>query len=217
MDAQASLAKYRKMLAKFRGAAAGQYSDDFLLRVETLLAAKRLPVERGVHVSYQRMADEFYGDSSVAVEFLFKRENAQGLGEAPTYDMHAPPSPGPTLRTDVINVLDAAAFELSGKAQMEAGEIGKDGKGRFAALGFANEVPHGAHERRKGAEDFGDADDGHFGVVGDDVDAGGAHLRAAHAEDFEVSALLERNGQARGVHVAASFAGRKQKRDWRHA
>ena len=47
------------------------------------------------------------------------------------------------------------------------------------------------------AEDFGDADDGDFGVVGDDVHAGGAHLRAAHAEDFYVGALL--GGRWRGA------------------
>ena len=59
----------------------------------------------------------------------------------------------------------------------------------------------------KVAEDFGDADDGDFGVVGDDVDAGGAHLRATHAEDFYVGALLDSGGEAGGVHVAGGFAG----------
>ena len=57
------------------------------------------------------------------------------------------------------------------------------------------------------AEDFGDADDGDFGVVGDDVNACGAHLWAAHAEDFYVGALLEGGGEAGGVHVAGGFAG----------
>src|ERR1700676_787473 len=52
------------------------------------------------------------------------------------------------------------------------------------------------------AEDFGDAHDGDFGIV---------------SEDFDVSALLERSGQSSGVHVSAGFAGRKQKRDGRHA
>ena len=57
------------------------------------------------------------------------------------------------------------------------------------------------------AEDFSDADDGDFGVVGDDVDARGAHLWAAHAEYFDVGALLEGGGEAGGVHVAGGFAG----------
>ena len=70
------------MLAKLAGAAAGQYGDDFLLRIESLLAAKGLAIERGVHSSHQRMADEFYGHSGVAVELFFKRENTESLCEA---------------------------------------------------------------------------------------------------------------------------------------
>src|ERR1700681_663538 len=144
MDAQACLTQNRKMLAKFRGTAAGQHGDDFLLRVEPLLAAKRLAIERGVHRSYQRMTDKFYRDSSVAVELFFEREHAQGLAEAPTDNVHATRSPGPKLRTDVINVLDAAAFEFAGEAQMEAGKIGEDGKCGLAAFRFIDEAAHGA-------------------------------------------------------------------------
>jgi hypothetical protein len=40
------------------------------------------------------------------------------------------------------------------------------------------------------AEDFGYADDGDFGIVGDDIDSSGSHLGAAHAEDFEIGALF---------------------------
>ncbi len=57
------------------------------------------------------------------------------------------------------------------------------------------------------AQDFGYADDRDFRIVGDDVYACGAHLRAAHAEDLHIGALLEGGGQAGGVHVAAGFAG----------
>ena len=39
-------------------------------------------------------------------------------------------------------------------------------------------------------ENFRDADDGHFGIIGDDVNAGGAHLRAAHAEESDVEAFF---------------------------
>jgi hypothetical protein len=56
------------------------------------------------------------------------------------------------------------------------------------------------------AQDFGYAYYGHFGVVGDDFYSCGAHLGAAHAEEFYVGAGLERGGQAGGVHVSAGFA-----------
>ena len=74
---------------------------------------------------------------------------------------------------------------------MEAREIGEDGERGFALLGRGDEFAHCADERWQMAEDFGDADDGDFGVVGDDVHARGAHFRrAAHAEDLHVGAFL---------------------------
>jgi len=44
------------------------------------------------------------------------------------------------------------------------------------------------------AEDFGYADYGDFGIVGDDFYACGAHLRATHAENFEIGALFKGGG-----------------------
>src|SRR6266446_1847480 len=101
-----------------------------------------------MHRAEQWVADEFYGNPGIAVELFFKRKNAEGFREAPADYTHAPGAPGPELRADVIGVFYAAAFEFSGEAEMEAGEVGED------------------------------------------VDAGGAHLRATHAENFELSALL---------------------------
>src|SRR5712692_274625 len=184
MDAQAGLAEYREMLAKFRSAAAGQDGDEFFLGIEVLFAEEGLAVERGVHGANQRVADEFHGDSGVAVELFFERENAEGLREAAADYADAPGAPGPELRADVVDVLRTMAFEFSGEAEMEAGKIGEDSEGGLAAFGFGDEAAHGADQRGKVAEDFRDTYDGDFGVVGNDIDAGAAHLRAAHAEDF---------------------------------
>ena len=90
---------------------------------------------------------------------------------------------------------------------MEAGEVGENGERGFSLIGGGDELSHCGDERGEMAEDFGDADDGDFGVVGDDVYARGAHLRAAHAENFYIGALLEGGGEAGGVHVAGGFAG----------
>src|ERR1700682_2056421 len=190
MHAQASLSDYGQVLAQLGGAAAGQDGDEFFVRIEVLLTAESMAIKRRVHGADQRMADELHGYSGIAIEFFFKRKNAQCLREAPAHYAHAPRPPGPELRADVVDVFNATAFEFAGEAQVEAGKIGEDRKGGLAALGLADEATHGANERRQMAEDFGDASDGDFGVVGDDVDAGGTHLRATHAEDFEVGALL---------------------------
>src|SRR5258708_18515585 len=94
--------------------------------------------------------------------------------------------------------------------------MGEEGEGGLAAFGFGDEATHGANERRQATDDLGEAYDGDFGIVGDDIDAGGAHLRAAHAEDLEIGTLLQRGGQAGGVHISAGFTGGEEKRGASH-
>src|ERR1700730_12031450 len=184
MDALACVLKDGEMLAKLGGAAAGQDGDDFLLWIEIMLAAKARAISRGMHGANQWVADEFHGDAGVTVELFFKGEDTKRLCKAAADYADAPRTPGPELRADVIDIAYAVRLEFSGEAQVEAGEIGEDGEGGFATLGFVDEAAHGANQGGKVAEDFGDADDGDFGIVGDDVDAGGAHLRTAHTENF---------------------------------
>src|SRR6202040_4232383 len=100
-----------------------------------------------------------------------------------------------------VDVFDAAIFEFPREAKMESGEVGEDSEGGFPTLGFADEATHCSYQRRQMTENFGYANDGDLGIVGDDVDASGAHLRPPHAEDFFVVALLQGGGEARGVHV----------------
>src|SRR6266851_5224487 len=202
------------MLAKFGGAAAGQNGDELLLRIEILLAAKGLAIERGVHRSYQRMTDEFHGDASFAVELFFKWENAESLREAAADYADAPRAPGPELRADVVDVFNATAFEFAGEAQVEAGEIGEDCEGGFAPLGLGDKMAHGAHERRKMAEDFGDAYDGDFGIIGDDVDSiaarcfSAAARRAAYMSPLASPAESRREMGGMRQGSAQSLAGR---------
>ena len=58
---------------------------------------------------------------------------------------------------------------------------------------------------------------GDFLVIGDDVNACSAHLRAAHAEESYVHAFLESSGQARGIHIPGSFACGDEERNRWHA
>ena len=152
------------------------------------------------------MADEFCRDAGAGEEGFFEGENAEGLRETAADNAHSPRPPGPELRANVIDVADAERAELAREAEMKAGEIGEDGERRFAAPGFGNEMAHSADQRRKVAENFRDADDRDFFIVGDDVNACGAHLRAAHAEESDVHAFLKRGGEAGGVHIPGSFA-----------
>ncbi len=95
---------------------------------------------------------------------------------------------------------------------MKTGEVRQNGERRAAAPGFIHQAPHGAEQRGQALQHLGDSDDGDFRIVGDDFDAGSAHLRTAHAENQDVQALLQRGCKARGVHVSGSFAGGEKER-----
>ena len=58
------------------------------------------------------------------------------------------------------------------------------------------------------AENLGNAYHGYFGVIGDDVNARGAHLRATHAEQGDVHAFLKGGGETRGVVSTACYIAR---------
>ena len=162
------------------------------------------------------MADEFHGHTGVGIKPFFEGKDAKGVGEPPAHQIHAPGPPCPELRANVINVSNAPGAQLARETQVEAGEVRQDGEGRATALGFVNEATHGAEQRRQTLEHFGDSDDGDFGLVSDDLDACGAHLRAAHAENRHVQALLQRCREPRSVHVSGSFAGGEKERYGRH-
>src|SRR2546426_1346466 len=162
------------------------------------------------------MTNEFHRHAGIGVELFFEVKNAECLGEAAPYQIHPPGAPGPELRANVIDVADAFRSELAREPQMKSWKVRKNGKWRLAALGFLHEMPHGTDKRGQALQDFGDAHDGNFGVIGDHFDAGGAHLRPAHSEDGDVEALLQRCGEPRGVHVSRSFTGGEKERNGRH-
>src|SRR5215472_9791792 len=160
-----------------------------------------------MNVADKRMADEFHGHARVGVELLLEVKNAQRFGKTPADEIHTPGTPGPKLRANVIDIANAFGAQLAREAKMEAREVDEDGERGLAALRFIDQMAHGADERRQALEDFGDSHDGNFGVIGDDVDACGAHLWAAHTEEGHVEALLQSNSQASSVHVSGGFAG----------
>ena len=54
---------------------------------------------------------------------------------------------------------------------------------------------------------LGDPDDGHFVIVGDQLNPCFGHARSAHAEKLRAGAGTQRGSEAGGVHVAGSFSG----------
>src|SRR5260370_344531 len=87
---------------------------------------------------------------------------------------------------------------------MKSRKVRKNGKWRLAALGLFHEMPHGADEGGQALQYLGDAHDGNFGVIGNDFDACGSHLRPTHSEDGDVEELLSRG--ASGEQAVQGFA-----------
>src|SRR5215472_10748860 len=141
---------------------------------------------------------------------------AQRLGKAAAHKVRSPRTPGPKLRADVIDISNAFAAQLPRETEMKTGKIREDRKGGFAAIRLFDNVAHGANKRWQTLQDFSDAHDRNFRIIGDDLNAGGAHLRTAHAEYGDVDALLQSSGQPRCIHVPGSFAGGEKKRNRRH-
>src|SRR5215472_9085513 len=93
------------------------------------------------------MADEFHRDTGLRVKPLFEVKNAKRFGKAAAHQIHAPRTPGPELRANVVDVSNTSRAQLTRKPQVEAREIRKDGQRRFAPLRFCDEVAHRAGER----------------------------------------------------------------------
>src|SRR5712692_2145902 len=162
------------------------------------------------------MTDEFHWHTGIGVELFFEVENAECLGEAAANQIHAPGAPGPELRANVIDVADAFRSQLARQPQMKSRKFRENGQRRAAALGFLHEMPHGADEGGQALQNFSDSHDGNFGVIGDDFDARGTHLRPAHSEDGDVEALFQCRRKPCSVHVSGCFAGGEKERNGRH-
>ena len=78
--------------------------------IESVLFRELGAAQGGAYHADQRVADESCWDAGVAIEFFFKWENAQGFNEAAADYAHAPRSPGPELRADVVDIFDAERF-----------------------------------------------------------------------------------------------------------
>src|SRR6266446_4888955 len=108
------------------------------------------------------MTDEFHRYTGIGIELLFKWEDAQRQSESPPDQIGAPGPPGPELRTDVVDVANAFWKQFARQPQMKTREVRKYRQRRAPAFCFVHEVPHGAAQRGKSLQHFGDAHDRDF-------------------------------------------------------
>src|SRR5260370_9614134 len=158
------------------------------------------------------MPDKFHRNTGIGVKLFFKRKDTKSLREAPAHQIHAPGPPGPELRANVIDVSNPFRTQLARETQMKTREVRQNGERRPAALRFVHEPPHRADQGRQALQHLGDSYDGDFGIIRDDFNSSGAHLRTAHSENCNIQSLLQRGCEARGIHVSGSFAGGEKER-----
>src|ERR1700726_1874727 len=124
----------------FPRAAPRQQDDDWLGRIQ-LERGRELRAQsfRG-DVANQRMPDKICRDAACAIPILLEGKNAEPAHESPAYQVRSPRPPGPELRANEINILDALPLQRSRQAQVKAGEIRENRKARLPLPGFADET-----------------------------------------------------------------------------
>src|SRR5580658_6159628 len=144
LDANASFANHGHVLGEFGVPAAGQDRDDGKGWIEILLVAEFFAGLRRFDGADERMANEFCGHARATKECFFEGKNAERLRETAANDADSPRAPGPELWADVVDVTDSVRAEFAGEAKMKTGKVGENRERRAAALGFGNQVAHGA-------------------------------------------------------------------------
>src|SRR5271157_559528 len=107
-----------------------------------MLLTKLLPVIRGAYRSYQRVPNEFRGNTHAAEELLLKGKNAQRLLESTPDQLCPPRPPGPELRADVIDIAISPVLQLPGQPQVKPRKIRQNRQRRLALFRLRHELVH---------------------------------------------------------------------------
>ena len=166
------------------------------------------------------MADKIGLDAALAIILLFKRKDDQHALDIALNLLDAVRLPGPELRADEVDHRNAEAIEHLGEAEMNFRKVDEHGDGGAAGVDGALKLTELAIDARQVAHDLGESHDRHVFRADDDLDTGGGHAWAAHAEDlgcfaFLGEAALKRRGQQRSIKLAAGFACRDED-GWGH-
>ena len=121
----------------------------------------------------------------------------------------APATPGPDLRTDVVNRFDTAVVREAGEAQVHTGIVYREHDVGLPDADLALHVSDHAQQERQVAQHGGDADDRDAVGVIKQLGPFGAHGIAAEAaeDDGTVHGSPQSAHQGGGVHVAAHLTG----------
>ena len=95
--------------------------------VQAVLCSVRCAGDCGHRERGEGVADEFGIDSASAVELGFEGEDDEHARDALLHPAQASALPGPELGTDEPEYWHAEAVEVFGEAEVDVGEVDKDG------------------------------------------------------------------------------------------
>src|SRR5438093_922735 len=65
-----------------------------------------------MHISHERVADEFHRNTGIGVKLFFKGKDTKSVREAPPHQIYAPRPPGPELRANVVDVSNTLGWHV---------------------------------------------------------------------------------------------------------
>src|SRR6478736_2765923 len=95
----------------FSRAAPRQQGDDGFGRVQFERGRELRTRSFRRDVAHQRMSDKIRRHAACAIPILFEWKNAEPSNESPAHQVRAPWPPGPELRANKINILNALRLQ----------------------------------------------------------------------------------------------------------
>ena len=150
--------------------------------IELVAVIKLLAAEGRAGEIHQWMADVIDVHTGPAQEIFFEGKDANDLAGVSAEQFHPVPAPGPHLGRNEVNDRDAAAVELAGHMQVQAGRVNEHGEARPAVVNLRQQMPEDGIETKVVADDFKDSQDAELTGVSDQLHPGLGHGIASDAE-----------------------------------
>lgn len=191
------------MPASFSGAAAGQKSDELLIRRQAMSGEEFGTRESWAHHLGERMTYIRCIDPALAKPLLLKREEAeQPIDQLPD-DLDPPGPPCPDLGRNQIKYRDSEPFQVTSKPKVEIRTIGEQCGDWQVMLGVTNQLAVFAIDSRQVAGNFSQPDHGEPRRIDDRLNV--SFLQFGSGASIEMKAREDVRkvfDNARSVHVA---------------
>ena len=208
-DALGGPDQVRQDRVHFVAPAAGQQRDERRVDGDTEAGAHVGPGPRRRHHVEERMADPLDRHAGITIDALLEFEDHQdAVGDA-AHRLHAPRTPGPELRADVVDDRHPELAQGAGEREVEVGKIDGDEDVWTFLARVRDEAPVDLIGPGQDAGDFEQAGHGQAAEVSEQGGAGGAQPIAAESGHRDVRCL--RANLARelgGVQITRRFAAR---------